>query len=71
VKIVKKLVKKEPQVKEVAKSSRQMQVLDIAQVNSAFPNNILALIPSSYLAKFKKIPTTTHAAVQTHDSPLK
>ena len=48
---------------------RQMQVLDIAQVNSAFPNNIIALIPSSFLAKRKK-PIFIHSSAQTDDEPL-
>ena len=48
----------------ISKSSRQMQVLDLAQVNSAFPNNIIALIPSSYINKLKK-PILTNAFVQT------
>jgi hypothetical protein len=32
-----------------------MQVLDIAQVNSMLPNNVLALIPNSFLIKKKKV----------------
>jgi len=69
VKIVKKIIKSQPTVKDVCKSSRQMQVLDIAQVYSAFPNNIIALIPSSYLNKLKK-PTFVSTFVQTDDSPI-
>lgn len=46
-----------------------MQVLDIAQVNSAFPSNIIALIPSSYLTKLKK-PIFVSTSVQTEDSPI-
>jgi len=46
-----------------------MQVLDIAQVNSAFPNNIIALIPSSFLNKLKK-PIFVSTFVQTDDSPI-
>jgi hypothetical protein len=46
-----------------------MQVLDLAQVNSAFPNNIIALIPSSYINKLKK-PILTTAFVQTEDAPI-
>ena len=53
----------------ISKSSRQMQVLDLAQVNSAFPNNIIALIPSSYINKLKK-PILTNAFVQTEDAPI-
>lgn len=45
-----------------------MQVLDIKQVNSIFPNNVLALIPSSYL-KPKRTPALD-CAVQTDPSPL-
>lgn len=70
VKIVKKIRKAEPQVKEMFKSSRQMQVLDIAQVHSAFPSNIIALIPNSYLAKFKRPPTFTSTGMQTDEFPL-
>lgn len=46
-----------------------MQVLDIAQVYSAFPSNIIALIPNSYLSRLKKNPPS-QAAVQTEDFPL-
>lgn len=53
VKIVKRIMRKELN-KEQFKSSRQMQVLDIARVNSIFPNDVLALIPSSYYIKPKK-----------------
>jgi len=67
VKIVKKLMKTQSPV--ISKSSRQMQVLDLAQVNSAFPNNIIALIPSSYINKLKK-PILTNAFVQTEDAPI-
>ena len=35
------------------KSERQMQVMDLAQVHSNLPNNILALIPNSFLTKKK------------------
>jgi hypothetical protein len=63
VKIIKK-IKKESNLKDTAKSSRQMQVLDIAQVNSIFPSNVLALIPSSFLNKKKKNTVCTFA-VQT------
>jgi hypothetical protein len=45
-----------------------MQLLDIAQVNSVFPNNVIALIPSSFLAKRKKI--TLNVSTQTENSPL-
>jgi hypothetical protein len=69
VKIVKKIIKSQPTVKDVCKSSRQMQVLDIAQVNSAFPSNIIALIPSSYLNKLRK-PTFVSSFAQTDDSPI-
>ena len=71
VKMVRKVVKKEPPVKEIYKSLRQMQVLDIAQVHSAFPSNIIALIPTSYLTKIRK-PTLVHTSTgsQTEDSPL-
>jgi hypothetical protein len=71
VKIVRKVFKKEPPVKEVYKSLRQMQVLDIAQVHSAFPSNIIALIPTSYINKIRKsVPTFASAASQTDDSPI-
>lgn len=53
----------------MAKTSRQMQVMDIAQVYSAFPSNIIALIPNSYLHKLKRNPPT-QAGVQTEDFPL-
>jgi hypothetical protein len=46
-----------------------MQVMDIAQVNSIFPNNILALIPSSFLAKKKK-PETCSKSIQTDTTPI-
>ncbi len=42
-------------VKLPIRSERQMQVLDIAQVNSIFPNNVLALIPNSFLGKKRKV----------------
>lgn len=42
-----------------------MQVLDIAQVNSAFPNNIIALCPSSYLNKMKKTEMAVSVSTQT------
>lgn len=45
-----------------------MQVLDIKQVNSIFPNNILALIPSSFLQAKKKVNITI--ASQTDNTPL-
>lgn len=38
-------------VKEISKPSRQLHVMDIARVNSIFPNDILALMPSSYGGK--------------------
>lgn len=50
-------------VKESAKSTRQMQILDVAQVNALFPNNVLALIPSSFLARKSK--TRQEVEVQT------
>jgi hypothetical protein len=46
-----------------------MQVLDIAQVNSIFPSNILALIPSSFLSKKKK-PEAFHKYIQTDTTPF-
>ena len=55
MKIVKKVFRKDLMVKESAKSTRQMQILDVAQVNSMFPNNLLALIPSSFLTRKSKI----------------
>ncbi len=33
-----------------------MQVLDIARVNSIFPNDILALVPNTFYLKSSKIP---------------
>lgn len=53
----------------MAKTSRQMQVLDIAQVYSAFPSNIIALIPNSYLNRLKRNPPA-QMGVQTDDFPL-
>ena len=70
VKIVKKVVKKEPPPKEVFKSLRQMQVMDVAQVHSAFPSNIIALIPTSFINKIKKPVTYATATTQTEDSPI-
>lgn len=46
-----------------------MQVLDIAQVNSIFPSNILALIPNSFMTKKKK-PETCTRSVQTDTTPI-
>lgn len=46
-----------------------MQVLDIAQVYSAFPSNIIALIPNSFISKIKKT-TYAHTGSQTEDFPL-
>lgn len=46
-----------------------MQVMDIAQVNSMFPSNLLALIPASFLAKKKKAQTCSKM-VQTDNTPL-
>lgn len=46
-----------------------MQVMDIAQVNSMFPSNLLALIPASFLAKKKKAQTCSKM-VQTDSTPL-
>jgi hypothetical protein len=40
-------------VKDVAKQSRQLYVMDIARVNSIFPNDVLALMPSSFTSKIK------------------
>jgi len=45
-----------------------MQVLDVKQVNSIFPNNVLALIPNSFL-KQKKVNIRSFA-VQTDNTPL-
>jgi hypothetical protein len=45
-----------------------MQVMDVKQVNSIFPNNVLALIPSSFL-KQRKAPTSSFA-VQTDNTPF-
>ena len=49
-----------------------MQVLDIAQVHSAFPSNIIALIPTSFINKVKKSipPTFNSAHTQTEDNPI-
>ena len=47
-----------------------MQVMDVAQVHSAFPSNIIALIPTSFINKLKK-PTYATATTQTEDnSPI-
>lgn len=46
-----------------------MQVLDIKQVNSIFPNNVLALIPSSFLRQKKKVSTCNFGS-QTENSPI-
>ena len=70
VKIVKKVVKKEPPPKEIFKSLRQMQVMDVAQVHSAFPSNIIALIPTSFINKIKKPVTFASSTTQTEDSPI-
>ena len=40
--------------KDINKHPRQMQVLDIARVNSIFPNDVLALVPSSFYERSKK-----------------
>lgn len=60
-KAVKKVVKREL-VKWPVRSERQMQVMDLAQVHSNLPNNILALIPNSFLLKKSKPDTATKAA---------
>jgi hypothetical protein len=46
-----------------------MQVLDIARVNSIFPNDFLALVPSNYFQKSKSIQFKNTEA-QTIDCPL-
>jgi hypothetical protein len=51
---MKKNLKMEMLAKDIQKSTRQMHVLDIARVNSIFPNDILALVPASFYAKSKK-----------------
>ena len=45
-----------------------MQVMDVAQVHSAFPSNIIALIPTSFINKIKK-PTFATATTQTDEAP--
>jgi hypothetical protein len=45
-----------------------MQVLDMARVNSIFPNDIIALIPNSFYAKKKK--DTNTIGVQTETVPI-
>lgn len=48
-----------------------MQIIDLAQVNSIFPNNILALIPNSFINKNnKKKVITNNIAIQTDISPI-
>ena len=41
-------------IKEITKPSRQLCVMDIARVNSIFPNDVLALMPSSYAYREKR-----------------
>lgn len=50
------------------KSERQMQVMDLAQVHSNLPNNILALIPNSFLVKKKKAETASKSVQTEHIS---
>lgn len=58
-------------VKEISKASRQLHVLDIARVNSIFPNDILALMPSSYGKKKKSsFPEKRDIAIQTDEVPF-
>lgn len=65
-------IKKEIMVKEISKPSRQLHVMDIARVNSIFPNDILALMPSSFSqSKTKKAKVETmDAMVQTIEVPF-
>jgi hypothetical protein len=46
--------KKESNTRDITKQSRQLHVMDIARVNSIFPNDILALMPSSITSKIKE-----------------
>lgn len=52
-KFIKKILKKDL-TKELARSSRQMIAIDMPRVNSISPNDVLALVPSSYLVKKPK-----------------
>jgi hypothetical protein len=45
--------KKEIVVKDIVKQPRQLYVMDIARVNSIFPNDVLALMPSTFTSKVK------------------
>lgn len=71
--MVRKVVKREL-MKWPVRSERQMQVMDLAQVHSNLPNNILALIPNSFLVKKKKAETasksvqTDHIAVKINEA---
>ncbi len=38
-------------LKDFSRMSKQNQVMNIARVNSIFPNDILALMPSSFFSK--------------------
>lgn len=58
--------------KEVAKSSRQMMVMDVPRVNSICPNynDILALIPSSYIINPKPKKDKREFSVQCDEIPV-
>lgn len=51
---IKKKSKKDIVFKDIQKQSRQLHVMDIARVNSIFPNDVLALMPSSCHSKAKQ-----------------
>ena len=56
-------------IKQITKPSRQLCVMDIARVNSIFPNDVLALMPSSYGHRERKEKPTRRfvdAMVQTN-----
>lgn len=58
----------------MSKQSRQLHVMDIARVNSIFPNDILALMPSSMSRKStereKLVVNSCSVGVQTEEMPL-
>lgn len=49
-----------------------MQVLDIARVNSVFPNDVLALVPNTFYLKIIEKPkkVTKNIEVQTDPCPI-
>lgn len=69
---MKKSPKKDVVIKEISKQSRQLHVMDIARVNSIFPNDILALMPCSQKKGEKEKIKIQKASVgvQTEDMPL-